>query len=1098
MLAWSKKPFSAKFGLRVVSVLATAAVGAMMVAGSALAAPGAKWSITSQAAPTFFAPGDTQDMYSLEAVTVGNTPAFTGQVTVTDELPAGVTPVEAISQLGVGGAAQTVQVEPVPCSIAGQVVTCTGDAANLESQGPLLPSEVLTFSVGVTVSVSPEVSGSLTNIARVEGGGYASGETTQTNLTSTAPVPPGVAYSHTELVNEDGSPALQAGSHPYELVTALRFNVGGVVPPLFPGETPKPTPAGAPKDVEVALPPGIVGNPLAGPRCPQRVFLTSNSQFSCPVATQIGIVSLRFFAEPGTAIPVRYPLYNIEPGGKQPAELGFSVSSVIHVPMLFSVRSNGDYGLTSQLRNISAGDPVESAIVSIWGVPGAAAHDPMRIGVLGGAGECAGTGCPEQPETSFLTTPSACSPALPAGITADFWQLPGANLPGGGPDLADPNWTSLESPFLDGVDGCGVLNLTTDAGSPGLDVHPNGTSTAGAPSGYDVNLTVPQEEDPHSNATPTLKNVSVTLPKGTVISASSAQGLGACSEGQIELQSAEPLKAGQCPDSSKLGTAEIFTPLLEKPLQGSLFLAQQGNAGLGQGSNPFGSLLAVYLEVAGSGVIVKLAGQVHLDQSSGQVTASFENNPQLPFNEIRVHLFDGARAALANPSSCGPAAGDVSLTPYSADTSTVVGGSQFEVTNCQPSKFSPSFKAGDTGSQRGGTYGPIVVSFGRSDSEQSLSGISTTLPEGLLARLAGVTECVEAQANAGSCPQSSMIGTTTASAGPGPNPITLPQPGQPADPVYLTGPYKGAALGLSVVTPAVAGPFNLGTVVVRASLAVDPFTSQVTATSDPLPTMLQGVLLDIRNVTLNIDRSSFTVNPTDCQAQGIKGTLTSTTGSTSAVSSPFQAVDCAALRFQPKVQLSLKGSTKHAGHPALKAVVTYPQQGAYANIARAQVNLPHSEFLDQSNLNKTCTKPVLLEGKCPKTSIYGKVKAWTPLLEKPLQGNVYLVGGFGYKLPALIAELNGQIRILLKGKVDSGPNKGIRNTFEAVPDAAVSRFVLAMKGGAKYSLLENSEPLCNKPQRAIARFTAQNGKVLQTNPLIANDCRKKSAGSEGR
>jgi hypothetical protein len=275
---------------------------------------------------------------------------------------------------------------------------------------------------------------------------------------------------------------------------------------------------------------------------------------------------------------------------------------------------------------------------------------------------------------------------------------------------------------------------------------------------------------------------------------------------------------------------------------------------------------------------------------------------------------------------------------------------------------------------------------------------------------------------------------------------------------------------------------------------VDPLTAQVTAVSDPIPTILHGLPLDVRSVAIDMSRPNFTVNPTSCEPKTITGTALSTLGATAALSSYFQASQCNQLKFKPTLRLTLKGSTKRTGHPALKAVLTYPKAGAYANVARAQVNLPHSEFIEQSNLNKTCTKPVLLEGKCPAKSIYGKAKAWTPLLDKPLQGNVYLVGGFGYKLPALVAELDGQIRVLLAGKVDSGPNKGIRNTFEAVPDAPVEKFVLEMKGGPKYSLLVNSENLCKSPQKAITRFTAQNGRVLQTKPVIGNDCKKKTQG----
>src|SRR6185437_5888338 len=306
-----------------------------------------------------------------------------------------------------------------------------------------------------------------------------------------------------------------------------------------------------------------------------------------------------------------------------------------------------------------------------------------------------------------------------------------------------------------------------------------------------------------------------------------------------------------------------------------------------------------------------------------------------------------------------------------------------------------------------------------------------------------------------------------------------------------------APLSSVVVTPAVAGPFDLGDVVIRAPLFLDPETAQITAKSDPIPTILKGIPLKVRSVVINLDRAGFTVNPTSCEPMSFTASLGGSSGASAGPSNRFQVGGCNQLKFKPKLKLSLTGSTKHAGHPALKAVLTYPKQGTYANIARAQVNLPHSEFIDQGNLDKTCTRPVLLAGDCPARSIYGKAKAWTPLLDKPLEGPVYLVGGYGYQLPALVAELNGQIRVVLKGKVDSGPNKGIRNTFEAVPDAPVSRFVLEMKGGKKYSLLENSEDLCSKPQRAIARFTAQNGLVDQSKPLIENSCKSKPKQHNG-
>jgi len=354
-----------------------------------------------------------------------------------------------------------------------------------------------------------------------------------------------------------------------------------------------------------------------------------------------------------------------------------------------------------------------------------------------------------------------------------------------------------------------------------------------------------------------------------------------------------------------------------------------------------------------------------------------------------------------------------------------------------------------------------------------------------------VPPCPDAAAAAAACPSSSQVGTVTAAAGVGGAPLWIPQPGKAPTAVYLAGPYKGGPYSLIFKVPAQAGPFDLGTVVTRAAIYVDPETARVRIASDPLPQILEGVPVLYRTIRVETGRPEFTLNPTSCDAKTISATVTASNGATATPSVGFQATNCATLGFKPHLKLQLKGSTKRVGHPALKAVVTYPKHGVYANIARAQVNLPASEFLDQGNLNKTCTRPVLLAGNCPKTTVYGHAKAWTPLLEKPLQGSVYLVGGYGYKLPALVADLNGQIRILLVGKVDSGPNKGIRSTFEAVPDAPVSRFVLQMKGGKKYSLLENSQNLCSRPQKAIADFTGQNGAVLHLHPKVANGCGKK-------
>jgi hypothetical protein len=267
--------------------------------------------------------------------------------------------------------------------------------------------------------------------------------------------------------------------------------------------------------------------------------------------------------------------------------------------------------------------------------------------------------------------------------------------------------------------------------------------------------------------------------------------------------------------------------------------------------------------------------------------------------------------------------------------------------------------------------------------------------------------------------------------------------------------------------------------------------------SDPLPTVLHGVPLDLRDVRVDLDRPHFILNPTSCEPGQFTSTIAATSGALASPSVHFQASGCERLGFKPELKLSLKGKTGRTGHPSVRALVTYPKKGEYANIAAAQVSLPHAEFLDQGNLNKVCTQPQLNSESCPAKSVYGHAKVWSPLLDKPLEGNVYLAVGFGYKLPALVAELDGQIRVLLVGKVDTGKDKGIRNTFEVVPDAPVERFELELKGGPKYGLLENSEDLCTKPQHANASFTAQNGKELQARPLIANSCGKGKPKKKG-
>jgi hypothetical protein len=625
-------------------------------------------------------------------------------------------------------------------------------------------------------------------------------------------------------------------------------------------------------------------------------------------------------------------------------------------------------------------------------------------------------------------------------------------------------------------------------------------------------------------ATSTLRDAKVTLPAGVSVNPAAANGRTACTAAQIGLTTPvgqpEARFSGTpaaCPDAAKIGSVEVESPLLkDEPepgvqvphiLPGSIYLAQPYE-------NPFNSLLAIYIAISDpqTGVVVKLPGEVQADPVTGQLTATFKENPQLPFEDFELEFFGGPRAALRTPSTCGSYVSQSELTPWSGGAP-VTSSEGFPVTEgagggaCpttpqqQPNK--PSFEAG-TISPLAGSYSPFVLKLNREDGSQELGALNVTLPEGLTGKLAGTPYCLDstlaaAEAKSGreeqahpSCPPASEVGTVTVGAGAGPLPLSV------QGKAYLAGPYKGAPLSLAIVTPAVAGPYDLGTVVVRSALEVNLFTAQITVHSDPLPKILKGIPLDIRSVTVQIGKPGFTLNPTSCEPMSITGEAISTLGQAAPLSSHFQAAGCKSLALKPKLKVSLKGATKRAGHPALKAVLTYPTKGSYSNIARAQVGLPKSEFLDQGNLNKVCTQPELKTRTCPAKSIYGHAKAWTPLLEKPLEGPVFLGVGFGYKLPALVAELNGQIRVLLVSKVDTTKQKGLRSTFEAVPDAPVEKFVLEMKGGPKYGLLENSENICHKAQRASANFIGQNNKALHLQPTIANSCKVKGKTKHGK
>jgi len=871
-----------------------------------------------------------------------------------------------------------------------------------------------------------------------------------------------------EVLDKNGFPETRAGAHPYQLIAFMKVHTP-IVRGLY-------TPTGVLKDLLTELPPGLVGSAAAVPPCPSRLA----EEQRCSGDSQVGRIWVRYAQD---VAATSAPLYRIvAPRGKAASFAGsVNLSRAAFVDA--SVRTGDDYGITAGGFNVTSFAQPWAVMVEMWGVPADGGHDADRScpDPAGGYGLGCASNAPEKP---FLTMPSECAGPLTVTSFADAYNSPG-------------EWVDATAE-LPPVTNCNALEF-----APQIEARPT-NNVADSPTGLHVDLHVPQNEDPDGVAAPDLRHAAVKLPPGLTLNPSSAAGLEACSPDQFGLTTpvgTTPIHTtpgpARCPAAAKIGTVEVDTPLLEHALPGAVYVATPYE-------NPFGSLLAIYIAVDDpeSGVVVKLAGRVEIGPD-GQLTTTFEENPQLPFEDFKLDFFGGPRAALKTPAVCGTFHTESTLTPWSAPESgpPATPSDTYQVaaapaavscpTASEQMPNAPRFEAA-TESPLAGSFSPFVLRLSREDGSQRFGSLTVTPPPGLLGRLAGIPYCSDAglatAANKSgkeeqatpSCPEASRVGSVNVGAGAGPSPYYT------QGRAYLAGPYRGAPLSLAIVTPAVAGPYDLGTVVVRSALAIDPYTAQITVKSDPIPSELKGIQLDVRSIVVRMDRSQFTLNPTNCEAMAVGGSLTSTLGQTVPLANRFQVGECGALGFKPKLAFSLEGSTRRTGHPALTAWLRMPAGGA--NIARAQVSLPRGEFLDQGNLGNVCTQPELAAASCPKRSIYGYAKAWSPLLDRPLEGPVYLGTGYGHVLPDLVAELNGQIRVLLHGKVDSARKGGIRNTFEVVPDAPVSRFMLRLKGGKHYGLIQNSVSLCAKTQRLAARFVGQNGQVAVLHPKIRTTC----------
>jgi hypothetical protein len=877
-----------------------------------------------------------------------------------------------------------------------------------------------------------------------------------------------VAEDQTEITSFSADVStLQAGAHPDATVS---FRLATTAAPAAQGEFGlQIVKGGAPKDLTIDLPRGILGNPQAAPACP----LLALSSASCPVAAQVGHTTVHLIVggTPDGAGVAEVPVYNMIPERGEVAKLGFRVFGIENVFVSVKLRTNGDYGVTTTVGNIFDARPLWGSDLTLWGVPADPIHNAQRSCFQ--APEILGCSA-AIPPVPFMTNPAECGVPGVTTMKVDTWQHPG-------------QWVSATSAPQQ-MTGCAA-----EAFNPFFGAQPD-TSKAGTPTGLNVDIKVPQTYDnPTGLATPPLRDATVALPQGMSISPSAADGLLGCTDTELGIGTELP---AACPDASKIGTATLTTPLLADTFTGSVYLGSQ------QSDDPVsGQMYRLFLDLQDKerGIEIKLPGQVTADPVTGQLTATFKDNPQLPFSELKLNFKGGPRAPLSTPSACGTYTTISTLTSWGGQTSNL--SDSFTINQgCPTGSFAPAFAAG-TASPQAGAFSPFALTFSRSDQDQDLGGIRVQMPPGLLGKLAGIPLCGEAQANAGTCPTATQIGHTTVGAGPGSNPLYLPVAGQPANPVYLTAGYKGAPYGLSVVVPAIAGPFNLGTVVVRAAINIDPHTAQITVTSDPLPTILKGVPLQLRTVNVTIDRPGFMFNPTNCSPLSVGGTITSTQGANAAVSSRFQAANCATLPFKPKFTVLTQAKTSKANGASLHVKVTSgPGQ---ANIGKVKVDLPKQLPSRLTTLQKACPDATFNANpaSCPAASIVGEGTAVTPILNNALRGPTYLVSHAGAAFPDLVIVLQGEgITLDLVGNTDI--KKGITiSTFNTVPDAPISTFDLVLPQGP-HSALAAYGNLCKTHLNMPTALTGQNGaQVEQTTRIAVSGCpkaRKHSKAKHGR
>lgn len=888
------------------------------------------------------------------------------------------------------------------------------------------------------------------------------------------------------------------------------------------------------RSMTVSLPPGLVANPEAVPKC--SALAAANMPPACPPESQIGIATIG--SSSFLFVSRTFPIYAVEARESVTAEVsvGF-VAGLYNIPVTASARTDDDFGINSLAVVIPTYAELIGQTITLWGVPWAAEHDKWRTdagsyftSVSGTIPATGHTPANQQsydpswgPIKPFFTAQTECSGENPeVTLRINSWQ--------------DSDTHLRYSLTNDAVTGCEKVPFDAK-----MHIAPT-TVAADAATGLNVELNTPQNNEPPFDppavdaapedvseyvdaaaeywasdqglATAHLDKAVVTLPPGISVNPSAATGLQGCADSLIGVREQgnppkfhdndpfDPaLPADQrCPEGSKIGTVSVETPLLADPLGGDIVLGEP------KSTDPTsGEMIRLFLVLRdrSRGFIGKIYGSAVANPANGRLMATFDKNPRLPFERMRLRFKGGPRGMLATPVECGSRAWNATFTPWTAahgagGVPVGDGESSFRFSERCGAAFAPGLIAGmDNRTAREG--GAFSFKFSREDGHQRLKGLTAKLPTGLLASVRGVPLCRAAQAAAGACPEESRIGSVDAKAGSG-NPFTLERKGE----VFLTEGYKGGEYGLAVKIRPIAGPFRdameMSPIIVRQALHVDNRTAQVTAISDPLPLIHHGIPLRVREVTVLVDRPNFMLNPSNCSPKQVRASLLSAEGTLADLASHFQVTNCAALPFEPRIRMQNLGkgrrSTLRSWNPRMRFVVR--QQGTgEAGISSARVTLPSSVILDQSNLDTTCTRAQMAAEDCPAGSIVGYARAFSPLLNRPVQGPVYLAANGGVRpLPDVVAVLDGEIRVVLESWIDTvrrGETGRLRATFNVVPDAPVSRFVLTMRGGKNRGLLVNSTDMCRTKERAVANFWGYNGKRTSIRPRVGlafNGCRR--------